>query len=136
MKYPMRLDRLSRPVLWLFGATQDASFVEVTDEAVLFRFGAFRETVPLSETASVDHAKWSWIGGVGWRIGLGGTIGLIGSLSGVVELRLRAPRRVWVLFVPWRCQRICVSLCDPEGFLADVRGRLGANRHDTDDRRS
>ena len=63
---------------------------------------------------------------VGWRIWTGGTIGLIGSHGGTVELRLAAPRRVRLGLVPWRARRIVVSVADPDALLSDLAALAGA----------
>jgi hypothetical protein len=48
-------------------------------------------------------------------------VGLIGSTSGIVEVRLRRPLRVRFLGIPWNCRRIRVSLEDPQGCIAALR---------------
>lgn len=120
MRYPMRLDLLWRPLLAPFGGTPGRSYVEVTASDVRFRFGwLFDVTVPRAEIVDVRPVKWSWWLGIGWRIVLPlGAVGLIGSLRGVVAVRLRWPRWVRIGFIPWRCRVICVSLQDPDGFCA------------------
>lgn len=120
MRYPMRLDLLWRPLLAPFGGTPGRSYVEVTPGAVRFRFGWLCDvTVPYAEIVDARSVKWPWWLGIGWRLVLpSGAVGLIGSLRGVVAVRLRRPRWVWLAFIPWRCRVICVSLQDPGSFLA------------------
>jgi hypothetical protein len=117
----MRVGALWLPFLALFGATPAGSFVEVTPASVRFRFGPlFDETIPRRMVGGVAPAKWSLLGGIGWRLGRGKTIGLIGSLKNNVEVTLREPLRVRFLFFPKRCQRIVVSLREPEAFLEQL----------------
>lgn len=118
MRYPMRLDPPWRPLLALFGGTPGRSFVELTPKTVRFRFGwAFDRTLAHAEIAGAQRVRWPLWWGIGWRLAPGGTVGLIGSRRGVVAVRLRHPRWMRLLFIPWRCHRICVSLEDPDGFV-------------------
>ena len=50
-------------------------------------------------------------------------VGLIGSYQGVVEVKLRTRTRAWAVFP---CDRIAVSLEDPDGFIAAIGGMRGA----------
>jgi hypothetical protein len=110
------------PLLAALGATARASFVEVTADAVRFRFGwGFDERLPRADLAAARRARWPWYRGIGWRL-WPGCIGLIGSLSGVVEIALARPRRARVFGVPWTFRWIAVSFRDPDGFLAEFRG--------------
>ena len=119
MRYPMRLDLPWRPLLALFGGTPGRAYVEVTPSTVRFRFGwLFDVTLPRAEILDAQPVKWPWWLGIGWRIVLpSGTVGLIGSLQGVVAVRLRRPQWVRVAFIPWRCRVICVSLQNPDDFV-------------------
>jgi hypothetical protein len=122
MRYPMRIDPVWLPMLALFGGTPGRSYVELTDGTVRFRFGwLFDYRVPRREIAGASRTTWSLLGGIGWRLALGGRVGLIGSLANVVEVRLDPPRWIRVVFVPWRCRRICVSVVDPDALLAALR---------------
>lgn len=120
MRYRIRRG-IFRPLLTALGGTGEASYVDVGPTTVRFRFGLlFDEEVPRVALARVRRGRWPWYGGIGWRLGAGGAVGLIGSLDGVVEIELREPRRVRLLGIPWRCRRIFVSLEDPAGFLREL----------------
>jgi hypothetical protein len=93
--------------------------VEVEEDAVSFRLGAWRMRVPRADVADAAPARWPWYGGIGWRIGPG-TVGLIGSLANVVRVNLSTPHRTRVVFIPVRTRRIFVSLDDPRAFIADL----------------
>lgn len=115
MRFAIRIDPVWRPLLLLGGATRENSYVEVTEERVTFAFGLlFLRTFPRSEVAGVESRHWPLLMGIGWRSDLRGTIGLIGSYEGVVEVRLAHRSRAWLVFP---CDRICVSLEDPNGFM-------------------
>ncbi len=116
MRFPIRVDPWWRPLLLAGGATRDSSYVDVTDGGVSFRFGfLFRRAVQRDEIAGAALRHWPIWMGVGWRSNLRGVIGLIGSYGGVVEVRLQNRSRAWGVFP---CDRIAVSLEDPEGFIA------------------
>ncbi|MDO8616640.1 MAG: hypothetical protein Q7T33_13045 [Dehalococcoidia bacterium] len=116
MRFPVHIDSWWRPLLLAGGATPRNSYVELTDDQVLFRFGLlFRRSVPMADVEGAVIRAWPLWYGVGWRTNLLGLVGLIGSYKGVVEVRLRKPLRVWGLL---RCRRIAASLEDPNAFLA------------------
>jgi hypothetical protein len=120
----MRIDRLWRPLIWIFGGTADRSFVEVADESVRFRFGFFDETVPGAEIAGVERYEPRWYHGIGWRW-VPGHVLLLGSHAGVVSFRLTRSRRVRLLPVlprVWPARRLSVSLEDPDAVLSAFRG--------------
>lgn len=124
MRFPMRIDPIWRPLLLVGAATRENSFVEVADESVTFHFGLlFRRSVPRSDIVSAATRHWPLWFGVGWRSNLRGVIGLIGSYEGVVEVKLGKRTRAWAVFP---CDRIAVSLEDPNGFLAALEGEPAA----------
>jgi hypothetical protein len=54
-----------------------------------------------------------------------GTIGLVGSLRGVVQIRFRERQRVGVLpFVKFGCNRLVLSLEEPEEFVAALKAAI------------
>lgn len=122
MRYRIRRG-IFRPLLTVLGGTAEGSYVDVGPAAVRFRFGfLFDEEIPRAELARVRRSRWPWYGGIGWRLGVPGVVGLIGSLDGIVEIELREPRRVRFLGIPLRCRRVFVSLEDPGGFLRELAG--------------
>ncbi|MGH8631449.1 MAG: hypothetical protein ACREU7_11895, partial [Burkholderiales bacterium] len=74
-------------------------------------------TVPRSEIAGAARRNWPVWYGIGWRSDLRGVIGLTGSFQNVVEVRLKNRVRAWGVFP---CDRIAVSLEDPDAFIAAV----------------
>jgi hypothetical protein len=123
MRHPMRLGPVWRPLLALFGGTPGDSFVDVGPEEVRFRFGfTFDQRIPRAQITGVVPVKHSWWMGIGWKIGPG-VVALIGDSAGVVEVRLRESRRVRLLGIPWRYQRLRVSLQEPDSFISEIRTR-------------
>lgn len=85
------------------------------------RFGwLFDHTFALADVAGAAPMRWPWFGGIGWRTDLAGTVGLIGSLKGVVGIRFHSRQRVAMVFPRLPCGVLAVSLRDPEGFLAEM----------------
>jgi hypothetical protein len=118
MRHAMKLGAW-RPLLAVFGGTRPRSYVDVEPDTVTFRFGTFEARIPRADVSGASRAHWPVLGGIGWRIGPG-VVALIGSLQNVVEVRLRQPHRVSVLWIPVKARRVFVSLEDPEAFLADL----------------
>jgi len=121
MRFQIKVDRVWRPFVLLGGATPDNSYVEVTDDGITVCFGLlFKRTIPFGEVKEMFARSWPLWYGIGWRSNLRGVIGLVGSYTGVVEIRLNERGRAWGVFP---CDRVCVSLEDPDGFIAAVKGK-------------
>ena len=119
MRFPVHIDPWWRPLLLAGGATTGNSYVELTEDHVLFHFGLlFRRSVPRGDVESARIRPWPFWYGVGWRTNFVGLVGLIGSYRGVVEVQLRKPVRAWGLLP---CRRITVSLQNPDAFVAVLR---------------
>ncbi len=122
-RFAIRRSRVWLPLLLLFGGTACRSYVEISPGGVHFRFGLFDEIAPRDEVTSAVAASWPLIGGIGWRLGLGWTVGLIGARGGVVRVRFAQRRRMRFFFVPLQVREIYVSLEDPDAFLAALASR-------------
>ena len=104
-------------MLVLFGGTAGRSYLELTGDALVARFGwLFHHRFPLGDIEGAAKRSWPLLYGIGWRTNLLGVIGLIGSRAGVVEIRFRRRRWLWML-LPLPFDRLAVSLKDPEAFL-------------------
>ncbi|MBI2391101.1 MAG: hypothetical protein HYV09_16025 [Deltaproteobacteria bacterium] len=125
MKYEMRLSKVFRPLLALFGGTRSRSFVSLNEQGVRFKFGLFDESFSLDDLASAEPTDVPWYAGVGWKLGPG-TVALLGSQAGNVRVTFREPKRVRFFGVPIRCRELYVSLEQPEAFASDLRARLAA----------
>jgi hypothetical protein len=117
MRFPIRRSPVWVPLLVLFGATADRSYLEVAGDRLVARFGwLFHHSFPLGDVEGATRRSWPLLCGIGWRSNLLGIIGLIGSRTGVVEVRFRRRRWLWMV-LPLPCDRLAVSLEDPEAFL-------------------
>lgn len=117
-RFKIRIDSWWQPLLLPGGATDDNSYVEISDESVRMRFGwLFDHTFGLDDIESVHESSWPIWYGVGWRTNFLGMFGLIGSHRGVVEVKLRRAHRAWGVL---RCQRIAVSLEEPQRFVEAI----------------
>ena len=99
-------------------ATADNSYVELSDDAVRLRFGAwFDRSFRRDLVTDAQQRAWPIINGLGIRAG-GEVYGVVGSTEGVVELQLseRVPLPFWGF--PWSARRIALSLEDPDAFIA------------------
>ena len=122
----MKLSPWIAPLLALFGGTPSRSFVEISDTDLRAKFGwLFDHTFPIEDVVGVDERSWPLLYGMGWRTTLTGRIGLVGSYGNVVEIRFRKRHRVMMLIPRLPCDRLAVSLEDPEGFISGLQGRLG-----------
>ncbi len=127
-RFAIRRDTLIKPLLLPFGGTASGSFVELREGKLRLRFGPmFDRTLSLSEVESVSLSRWPPLGGLGWRTDFRGRIALVGSFRGVAEIKLREKQRIkFVLpFVHLRCNRIAVSLEEPEAFVTALQTALG-----------
>lgn len=115
-KFSIKIDPWWQPLLLPGGAIPSNAYLEVDDQQVRLRMGyLFDHTIPRSQIESVATTTWPWWLGIGWRATFTDRFGLIGSYQNLVEIKLRAPMRVWRVL---NCTRIVVSLDEPERFLA------------------
>jgi hypothetical protein len=114
-RFPMNIDPVWQPILLPFGGTRHTSFAEVSDDGVRFRFGMlFDRTFRRSEVAGARKRQMHWWNGIGWCSNLLGRIGLLGSHTGVVEVRFKQRSLAFGVFP---CDSVSISLQNPDGFL-------------------
>jgi len=124
MRFNIRIDAIWRAGLILGGATSQNSYVILGDDGMHFRFGLlFNRTIPYDQVAAVFPRSWPFLYGIGWRPNLRGVIGLTGSYHDVVEVRMKRRIGNWAGVFP--CDRIAVSLEEPEAFIAELSARTG-----------
>lgn len=131
--FPYRLGRRSAPVLRLFGVRgpQDA-FVDMTDDAIVARFGWSNARVPLAGIVSWRiEGPWRWLGAIGFRRSVRhGDITFGGSHQGGVRLDVREPIRIG----PFRAPALYLTVEDLNG-LAAALATLGIPGEDARTRR-
>jgi hypothetical protein len=116
-RFPIQRDPWWAPLLLLFGGTAGRSYVELADDRLVARFGwLFHHSFPLADIEGAGRRSWPLLYGIGWKSNLFGVIGLTGSYRNVVELRFKRRRWLWMV-LPSSCNRLAVSLEDPEAFL-------------------
>ena len=121
MKFRIRIDLLFSPFMLFIGATRENSYVELTGDAIRLRFGpTFDHTIARDNVIGAAPMSWSLFDGFGVRAG-GQIVGVIGSTSGVVELRLRQPATFRYAMWPWTVSRVAISLEDPRGFIEQLQ---------------
>lgn len=119
-RFPIRIDRLWRPLFGPIGARGDRCYVEVDDEHVRVRMPPLlRVDLPRADVVTAEKRTWPLWRGIGWRHDLRRTVGAIGSRRGVVQLELRESRK-WIRFLP-RYDRLAVSVDDPDELVAALR---------------
>jgi hypothetical protein len=125
--FPIRFDRPSRAPMTALGAGPKDSCVKVSPSAVDVRLGwAFHATFPRETVASarpLDRGLSELHGplalgvlrGVNyWR----GTALVNGAGTGLVEITLDRPTRVWLGPLPVRMRRLIVSAEDQSGLVS------------------
>ena len=114
-RFPIRIGRRSRPLLWLFGVRDHNAYVDLADN-VDVQFGFFHVTTPVTNLASWRiEGPWAWITAIGVRNGIRkGDVAFDGTHTGGVRMDLREPIR----FGPLRRNAIYVTVEDLEGFAA------------------
>jgi hypothetical protein len=124
-RFPIRRNWWLPPLLFVVGMVRDSnSYVAVEGDRLRVRFGwFFNQSFALSDVEGAEAASWPWYFGLGWRSNLAGTVGLIGSLGGVVVIRFRERQRVGGIlpFFKLRCDRLAVSLREPEDFVGEIQ---------------
>ncbi len=120
-RFPIRLQRGLRPILFLFGARSANSYVALDDERIVARFGFFGTETPLSNVAGWDiTGPYRWWRAAGVRASAGSpelTFG--GSAHGGLCLHLRQPVRISRLGV----RDLYVTVDDLAGLGAALAAR-------------
>jgi hypothetical protein len=126
-RFPIRVGRRSRPLLFLFGVRQGNAYVDLDGELDA-RFGFFRIRTAMSNLGSWRiEGPWLWITAIGVRTSIryrDVTFG--GSHLGGVRVDFIEPVR----FGPLRIPALYITVEDLEGFAAALveRGIRGEDR--------
>jgi len=119
MRFPIKITEnfLIEPIMHTFGAKADVTFVELEGGKLHVKMGGwFDEQLGIDEIASFAPSSWPWWGGLGVKLHHHG-VGVVGSTDGVVNVKLKAPRKVSVALIPVQCEQLWLSLENREGFL-------------------
>lgn len=119
-RFPIRIGRRSRPLLFLFGVRSRTAYVDV-NEVIDAQFGFFRVRTPLSNIARWRiEGPWPWITAIGVRRSVRhGDVTFGGSHRGGVRLDFREPVRLGPLRVP----ALYVTVEDLHGLGAALGSR-------------
>lgn len=117
-RFPIKIARWARPILLLYGATADKSYVEVSEETVLARMGWYKVEVPRSEIEWVRRERWPWWRGIGIRGSLRGSVSALGAFGPVVRIHLRHPRLTVLSILPTQMRDLYVGPEDADGLIA------------------
>jgi hypothetical protein len=119
--FPIRLQRNLRPILILFGARSANSFVRLSEDRIVARFGFFGTETPVANVERWDiTGPYRWWRAAGVRASPGQpelTFG--GSAHGGVCLHLREPVRISRLGV----RDLYLTVDDLEGLGAALAAR-------------
>ena len=122
-RFPIRIGRRSRPVLFFFGVKADGSnaWVELTDDAVAARFGWSSFRTPVTNVARWRiEGPWLWITAIGFRrSNRHRDITYGGSPHGGVRLDFHEPPRLGVFRPP----AVYLTVDDLDAFAAALAGR-------------
>jgi hypothetical protein len=126
-RFLIRRDRWVQPLLFIVGLVRDSnSYVAVEGDRLRVRFGwFFNQAFALDVVEGAEPMRWPWYGGLGWRSDLSGTVAAIASYRGVVAVRFKERQRVGgiIPFVKLRCDRLVVSVREPEELIAALDRR-------------
>ncbi len=124
LRFPIRFDRAYGVLSAALGMRPADSFVEVGAVEVRVQMAwSFRARFPRSAVASVaEHRGTPLSRGVH---GLAGRWLVNGSGAGIVSVLLQPTQRARVLGFPVRLRNLLVSVDDPAGLMAALRGEAG-----------
>ncbi len=120
IRFAIRLGARSQPLLRLFGARPDNSFVDLGDELDA-RFGRFRVRTPITNIVSWRiEGPWHWITAIGVRRSIRhADVTFGGNHRGGVRVDFREPVTLSRLRVP----ALYVTVEDLEGLAAALAER-------------
>jgi hypothetical protein len=111
-RFPIQLGPRSRPLLRLFGATPENSFVDLDGELDA-HFGFFRVHTPIANLASWRiEGPWLWVTAIGVRTGIRRDVTFGGNHRGGVRVDFRQRVR----FGPLKIPALYVTVADLEGL--------------------
>ena len=97
--------------------------IDYTSGRSRIRFAGFIDTVIANgDVTGARLVRRSWLGGLGVRLGPGGTVALASAWGEVAEIDLRTPVRVWLVpkLIPLQAKKLQLSVRNPaklvEGF--------------------
>jgi hypothetical protein len=115
-RFPIRVGRRSRALLWLFGVRGGNAYVDLADDELDAHFGFYRLRTPVDNIGSWRiEGPWLWVTAIGVRTSLRHrdvTFG--GSPRGGVRVDFREPVRFGFYHVP----ALYVTVEDLEGLAA------------------
>ena len=122
-RFPVLIKGRWLPLLIPFGVTQERAFVQVGERELRVCFGPlFDYRFPLAEVETVAPRRWPLWAGIGPRVDFRGTVAFVGAYENTVEVRFKERQRMRML-VPVPCERLIVSLEDPEALIAALEKR-------------
>ena len=123
-KFPVLISGRWRLLLAPFGVTQERAFVQVGERELRVCFGPlFAYRFPLAAVETAAPVRWPLWAGIGPRVDFRGTVAFVGAYEKTVEVRFAERQRVRMI-APVPCERLIVSLEDPEGFIAALEKRI------------
>ena len=121
--FHIRRDLIWKAPLLLIGAVDANSQVEVGASTVHIQFGAYSDTIASSDIVSVEAVSWPLYRGIGIRLSLQRSLGLVGSTDGVVQLKLREPT---LSFLGIKCDTVSISMDAPDSFIEAIQAVMTA----------
>ena len=122
-RFPILVSPFWRALLFPFGVTPERAFAAIDDGELRVSFGRlFDHRFPLEAVETVAPSRWPLWAGIGLRTDFRRTVGLVGAYVNTVEVRFKKRQRVRMV-VPLPCERLVLSLEDPEAFIAALEKR-------------
>lgn len=122
-RFPILVSPFWRALLFPFGVTPERAFAAIDDGELRVSFGRlFDHRFPLEAVETVTPSRWPLWAGIGLRTDFRRTVGLVGAYVNTVEVRFKERQRVRMV-VPLPCERLVLSLEDPEAFIAALEKR-------------
>ena len=122
-RFPVLIRGRWWPLLIPFGVTQERAFVQVGERELRVCFGPlFDYRFPLEAVETVAPSRWPLWAGIGPRVDFRGTVAFVGAYENTVEVRFKERQRLRMV-VPLPCERLFLSLEDPEAFIAALEKR-------------
>jgi hypothetical protein len=115
---------LLEPILHASGVNADSTYVELGNGELEVAMGRwFHERIPLADISAVAPSEWPWYGGLGVKLHHHG-IGVVGSTEGIVNVKLKAPRKMRAVAM-FDSEQLWISLEDPDGFMKALSKAAG-----------
>lgn len=126
-RFPILITALGSLLLLPFGVSRKSAVAQIRDGKLHVQFGPmFDQTFELAEIEAVEKSRWPLWAGIGLRTNFRGAVGLVGGYRNIILIRFKKPQEVRMFVIGATCERLYLSMEEPETFIGAIEEHLAA----------